>query len=92
MKNLFQTVRTTLALGVDDTYRVRRTSRRADRSRGERARCDAVEVRGGTAAFDVGTNLSAISVHGKSNALTARLRLRQTPDGPVSRGLKPPCR
>ena len=33
-----------------------------------------VEVRGGSAAFTVETNISAISVHGKSNALTARLR------------------
>src|SRR6185295_14242270 len=46
------------------------------------ADADAVEVRSGTAAFDVDTNVSAISVHGKSNALTARLRLRQAPDGP----------
>jgi polyisoprenoid-binding protein YceI len=48
----------------------------------------AVEVRGGTAAFDVGTNISAISVHGKSNAVTARLRIRQAPDGPVLEGIE----
>ena len=48
----------------------------------------AVEVRGGTAAFDVDTNISAISVHGKSNALTARLRVRQAPDGPMLEGIE----
>ena len=47
-----------------------------------------LEVRGGTAAFDVDTNISAISVHGKSNALTARLRLRQSADGPVLEGIE----
>jgi polyisoprenoid-binding protein YceI len=46
-----------------------------------------VEVRGGTAAFAVDTNISAITVHGKSTALTARLRLRQAPDGPVLEGI-----
>ena len=49
---------------------------------------NAVEIRGGTAAFDVGTNVSAISVHGKSNALTARLKLRRGPDGPVLEGIE----
>jgi polyisoprenoid-binding protein YceI len=47
-----------------------------------------VEVRGGTAVFAVDTNISAISVHGKSNALTARLRLRRTPDGAVLEGIE----
>jgi len=47
-----------------------------------------VEVRGGTAVFAVDTNISAISVHGKSNALTARLRLRRTPDGAVLEGVE----
>ena len=47
-----------------------------------------VEVRGGTAVFVVDTNISAISVHGKSNALTARLRLRQTTDGAVLEGIE----
>jgi len=42
-----------------------------------------VEVKNGTAAFDVGTNVGAISVHGKSNDLTARLRMRQSPEGAV---------
>jgi polyisoprenoid-binding protein YceI len=42
-----------------------------------------VEVKGGTAAFDVGTNVGAISVHGKSNDVTARLKMRQAPDGTV---------
>lgn len=36
----------------------------------------AVEVRGGTAAFDATTNVSAISVHGKSAALAGRARVR----------------
>lgn len=40
----------------------------------------AVEVRGGTAAFDVATNVSAISVHGKSAALAGRARVRSTGD------------
>ena len=47
-----------------------------------------VEVRGGTAVFVVDTNISAISVHGKSKALTARLRLRQGPDGAVLEGIE----
>jgi polyisoprenoid-binding protein YceI len=47
-----------------------------------------VEVRGGTAVFAVDTNISAISVHGKSNALTARLRLRRTPDGAMLEGIE----
>jgi polyisoprenoid-binding protein YceI len=47
-----------------------------------------VEVRGGSAAFTVETNISAISVHGKSNALTARLRLRQAPDGALLEGIE----
>jgi polyisoprenoid-binding protein YceI len=41
-----------------------------------------IEVRGGTATFDVGTNLPALSVHGKSNALEARGRVRVAPQGP----------
>ena len=35
----------------------------------------AVEVRGGTAAFDASTNVSAISIHGKSTALAGRARI-----------------
>jgi polyisoprenoid-binding protein YceI len=42
-----------------------------------------VEVHGGTAIFAVDTNVSAISVHGKSTAVEARLRVRQGPDGTV---------
>jgi polyisoprenoid-binding protein YceI len=42
-----------------------------------------VEVRGGTASFDVDTNLPALSVHGKSTSLEARGRVRQSSDGPV---------
>jgi polyisoprenoid-binding protein YceI len=41
-----------------------------------------IEVRGGTASFDVGTNVPALSVHGKSNALEARGRVRPTANGP----------
>jgi polyisoprenoid-binding protein YceI len=47
-----------------------------------------VEVRGGSAIFAVDTNISAISVHGKSNAVTAHLRLRQAPDGTVLEGIE----
>jgi polyisoprenoid-binding protein YceI len=42
-----------------------------------------VEVRGGTASFDVGTNMPALSVHGKSNALEGRVRVRRGPEGPL---------
>ena len=41
-----------------------------------------VEVRGGTASFDVGTNIPALSVHGKSNALEARGRVVPGATGP----------
>jgi polyisoprenoid-binding protein YceI len=41
-----------------------------------------VEVRGGTASFDVGTNVPALSVHGKSNALEARGRIVPGATGP----------
>jgi polyisoprenoid-binding protein YceI len=41
-----------------------------------------VEVRGGTASFDVDTNIPALSVHGKSTALEARVRVRQGANGP----------
>lgn len=39
-----------------------------------------VEVQGGTATFDVGTNVSAISVHGKSTNLRGRAQIRQAGD------------
>jgi len=42
-----------------------------------------VEVRGGTASFDVDTNVPALSVHGKSNALEGRVRVHGGPNGPV---------
>jgi polyisoprenoid-binding protein YceI len=42
-----------------------------------------VEVRGGTASFDVGTNVPALAVHGKSTSLQGRVRVRRGPDGPV---------
>jgi polyisoprenoid-binding protein YceI len=41
-----------------------------------------VEVRGGTASFDVGTNVPALSVRGKSNALEARGRIVPGASGP----------
>ena len=44
-----------------------------------------VEVKGGTAAFEVGTNVGAISVHGKS---TARLKMRQSAEGTVLEGIE----
>jgi polyisoprenoid-binding protein YceI len=42
-----------------------------------------VEVRGGTAAFHVDTNMPALSVHGKSSALEGRVRVRRGPEGPL---------
>jgi polyisoprenoid-binding protein YceI len=42
----------------------------------------AVEVRGGNASFDVDTTMPALSVHGKSNALEGRVRVRSGPEGP----------
>ena len=41
-----------------------------------------VEVRGGTASFDVGTNVPALSVHGKSTSLEARGAIRPGANGP----------
>jgi polyisoprenoid-binding protein YceI len=83
MKNLFETVRTTLALASTIFIAFAGQAGAQTAAKASAPDTSGVEIRGGTAAFDVGTNLSAISVHGKSNALTARLRLRQTPDGPV---------
>jgi polyisoprenoid-binding protein YceI len=40
-----------------------------------------VEVRGGTASFDAATNVSTISVHGKSSHLEARATVRDGSDG-----------
>jgi polyisoprenoid-binding protein YceI len=37
-----------------------------------------VEVQGGTATFDAGTNIAAINVHGKSTNLLGRAQIRQT--------------
>lgn len=42
-----------------------------------------VVVQRGTATFDVATNVSVVDVHGKSNALKARGRVRQGPEGVV---------
>lgn len=41
----------------------------------------AVEVRGGTASFDASTNVSAITVHGKSTELVARASVLEGPAG-----------
>jgi polyisoprenoid-binding protein YceI len=53
-------------------------------ARGASAAADAwsiVEVRGGTAVFDAATNVSAITVHGKSTELDARASVREGSDG-----------
>ena len=42
-----------------------------------------MEVRGGTATFDVGTNVLAISIHGKSSALEGSVRIWSSADGLV---------
>jgi polyisoprenoid-binding protein YceI len=42
-----------------------------------------VEIRGGTATFEVSTNVPALNVHGKSTALAGRARIQQTADGLV---------
>jgi polyisoprenoid-binding protein YceI len=42
-----------------------------------------VEIDGGTAVFDAATNVSAISVHGKSTSLKGRARIRENADGLV---------
>jgi polyisoprenoid-binding protein YceI len=42
-----------------------------------------VEIDRGTVSFDVGTNIPAIRVHGKSNAVTARAQVVSGPDGMV---------
>src|SRR5262245_45427476 len=47
-----------------------------------------IEIRGGTATFDVGTNVPVISIHGKSTALAGRARIRQTDDGLVIEDLQ----
>src|SRR5689334_18425170 len=40
-----------------------------------------IEVHGGTVTFDAATNVSAISVHGKSSALEGHARIHQTQQG-----------
>jgi polyisoprenoid-binding protein YceI len=42
-----------------------------------------VEVHRGTCSFEVGTNVPALTVHGKSTALEGRVRLRRGPEGPL---------
>ena len=41
----------------------------------------ALEVHGGSASFEVGTNIPAISIHGRSTQLEASARVTQMPDG-----------
>jgi polyisoprenoid-binding protein YceI len=43
----------------------------------------AVEVRDGMCAFDVATNVPVLTVHGKSSALQARVRVRRGTEGPL---------
>src|SRR5690349_19415418 len=40
-----------------------------------------IEVHGGTVTFDAATNVSAISVHGKSTSLEGHARIHQTQQG-----------
>jgi polyisoprenoid-binding protein YceI len=42
-----------------------------------------VEAKSGTVMFNVATNVSAISVHGRSQRLDARARVRQGPEGMI---------
>lgn len=54
----------------------------AGRASAQNAPATPIEVRGGTASFDVGTNVPALSVHGKSTAVEAHGRIRPTAQGP----------
>jgi polyisoprenoid-binding protein YceI len=81
MTDVLQTVRSTAILAFTIGLALARPAMAQTAS-------DAVEVRGGTATFAVDTNISAISVHGKSTSMTARLRFRQGPDGPVLEGIE----
>jgi polyisoprenoid-binding protein YceI len=81
--NAFQNVRTTMTIASMIYFAL------AGQARAQGAGdANVVEVRGGTAIFAVDTNISAISVHGKSSEVTARLRLRQAPDGVVLEGIE----
>ena len=42
-----------------------------------------VEAKAGTVTFNVATNVSAIRVHGRSQGLDARVRVRQGPEGMI---------
>jgi polyisoprenoid-binding protein YceI len=42
-----------------------------------------MDVNRGTVSFDVGTNVPAVRVHGKSDSVTARARLESGPEGVV---------
>jgi len=46
-------------------------------------RSEPVEIREGTARFDASTNLPAIRIHGKSEGLEGRARIRKNADGLV---------
>jgi polyisoprenoid-binding protein YceI len=82
MTSMFARCRSTLTLAIIVfTFAGHAAAQDADKG-------SIVEVKGGTAAFEVGTNVGAISVHGKSNDLTGRLRMRQAPDGAVLEGIE----
>jgi polyisoprenoid-binding protein YceI len=50
---------------------------------GQDVKSTLVEIHEGTAAFDASTNLPAIKIHGKSDAVEGRARIRQSTDGLV---------
>jgi polyisoprenoid-binding protein YceI len=81
--NAFQNVRTTMTIASVICLALAGQARA--QTPGD---ANVVEVRGGTAVFAVDTNVSAISVHGKSNEVTANLRLRQAQDGVVLEGIE----
>jgi polyisoprenoid-binding protein YceI len=83
MKSAFENVRTTVTIASMICLAL--AGQAGAQTAGD---ASVVEVSGGTAVFNVDTNISAISVHGKSNALTARLHLRQTPAGVVLEGIE----
>ena len=51
----------------------------------------AVDIHGGTVVFDAATNVPAIGVNGKSTALEARARIRQSADSLVIEQLEARC-
>jgi acid phosphatase class B len=64
MKPIFENARTTVTIASMICLAL------AGQAGAQTADATVVEVRGGTAVFAVETNISGISVHGKSNALT----------------------